>query len=92
MPLFFDWDPVKAETNARQHGVTFEEASTSFADPLSFTITDPDHSQGEQRFVLIGQTFRGRLVVVVHAERGDTIRIISARSATPGERDAHEKA
>jgi uncharacterized protein len=91
MPLLFDWDPVKAEANARKHGVTFEEASTAFADPLSVTIPDPDHSEAELRFLLLGHNFRGRLVVVAHTERGDTIRIISARFATQSERDAYEK-
>lgn len=90
MNLAFEWNPEKARTNARKHGVTFDEAATAFGDPLSATIPDPDHSDDEDRFILLVSTYQGRLVVVVHAERGDKIRIISARLATRTERHAYE--
>ena len=88
--LHFEWDPAKAESNRKKHGVGFEEAATAFRDPLSLTVPDPDHSVGEERFILVGVSFRNRLVVVAHAEDGDKIRIISARSATAAERKAYE--
>ena len=93
MPIRFEWDRAKADANTEKHGITFDEASTAFGDTLSLTISDPADSHGEERFVLIGQTFRGNLVVVVHLERDDgSIRIISARSATPAERRDYEEA
>jgi len=93
MPLRFEWDRPKADANREKHGVTFDEASTAFGDTLSLTIPDPLHSIGEERYVLIGQSFRGRLVVVVHVERDDgTIRVISARDANRAERRAYEEA
>ena len=82
MPLTFEWDPDKARANATRHGVEFAEAATAFADALSVTIPDPDHSLGEQRFVTLGMSHRQRLLVVAHTESGDRIRIISARRAT----------
>jgi uncharacterized DUF497 family protein len=91
MSLQFTWDPQKAATNLRKHKVSFPEAATAFADPLSLTIPDPDHSVGEERFILIGQSERRRLVVVVHVERGDLIRLISARLATRRERKTYEE-
>ncbi len=91
MSLQFTWDPRKAAANLRKHGVGFPEAATAFADPLSLTIPDPDHSAGEERFVLIGQSERRRLVVVAHVERGELIRIISARPATRRERNSYEE-
>ena len=92
MSLRFEWDRVKADSNSQKHDVTFDEASTAFGDTLSLTIRDPLHSIGEERYVLIGQTFRGRLVVVVHVERVDgTIRIISAREASRPERRVYEE-
>jgi len=78
----FEWDPEKARRNVANHGVSFEEAATAFGDPLSLTILDPDHSEEEDRFILLGQTYAGRLVVVVHTDRGENIRVISARLAT----------
>ena len=89
----FEWDPEKAELNLAKHGVTFEEASTAFGDPLSITISDPDHSDEEDRFVLLGQTYSGRFVVVVHTDRDETVRLISARIATKakGERRNYEE-
>ena len=89
--LQFDWDPDKAKVNQRKHGVSFAEAATAFGDPLSATIPDPDHSAGEARFVLVGLSYRGRLVVVAHAESDDFIRIISARPATNAERRFYEQ-
>jgi len=73
------------------HGVSFDEASTAFKDPLSLTIFDPLHSDEEDRFILIGTSFKNRLLVVVHTERGDNIRIISARKAKKNERKNYEK-
>jgi uncharacterized DUF497 family protein len=90
-PLRFAGDHRKASSNARKHGVTFAEASTAFGDPLSVTIPDPDHPGDEERFVLVGMSIRGRLLVVAHAERGDTIRLISARPAEPSEHKAYEE-
>ena len=71
MDLEFDRDPEKAEANARKHGVTFVEAATAFGDPLAITIDDPRHSVEEERFVLFGRSGRGRLLAVMHTERGD---------------------
>lgn len=90
MALRFEWDPKKAELNRRKHGVSFEEAMTSFGDSLSLTIADPPHSHGEKHWVLVGFSKRGRLLVVVHVDRGDRIRIISARQATPREKKEYE--
>lgn len=81
MALSFVWDSVKAAANLRKHGVSFPEATTAFADPNSLTVFDPDHSASELRFVLLGTSTRGRLLVVAHTERGDAVRIISARKA-----------
>ena len=89
--LHFDWDPEKAAENQAKHGLTLSEAATAFGDPLSITIPDPEHSVGEARFVLVGISYRYRLVVVAHTESGDTIRIISARSATNAERRVYER-
>ncbi|MCA1675884.1 MAG: BrnT family toxin [Actinobacteria bacterium] len=85
-----EWNPNKADSNLEKHGVPFDEAATAFGDPLSMTIADPDHSGDEERFVLLGQSFAGRLVVVVHTYRGERIRIFSARIATRNERRSHE--
>ena len=89
--LRFDWEPDKAETNETRHGVGFSEAATAFGDPLSITIPDPEHSVGEARFILVGLSYLGRLVVVAHAESHDSIRIISARLATKAERRSYEQ-
>jgi uncharacterized DUF497 family protein len=91
MALQFEWDSKKARSNKRKHGITFEEASAIFGDPLSITVHDPVHSVGENRFITIGTSATGRLVVVVHTERGDTIRIISARNATRNEKRQYEQ-
>jgi len=91
MPLLFQWNKNKAESNRKNHGVDFNEASEVFGDPLSVTIDDPDHSVGEVRSVTIGQSRRGRLLVVVSTERGDAIRIITARIAEDHEREHYEE-
>ena len=91
MALLFEWDASKARANVTKHGVTFDEASTVFQDALSVTIGDPLHSDGEDRFVLVGHSHKNRLLVVVHTERGDRIRIISARQATAKERCTYEE-
>ena len=86
----FEWNPKKAKRNLKKHGVSFEEAVTVFYDPLSATFDDPDHSVGEYRYITIGLSSRDRLLVVAHAERGEILRIISARLATAHERKKHE--
>ncbi|MEW6264835.1 MAG: BrnT family toxin [Thermodesulfobacteriota bacterium] len=91
MRVTVEWNNTKAKRNLRKHGVSFEEAATVFTDPLSSTIEDPLHSESEDRFVIIGQSIRGRLLVVIHADRGDRIRIISARVATAREREQYEE-
>lgn len=89
--LLFEWDTHKARENEKTHGVSFDEASTAFRDTFSLTIHDPLHSDKEDRFVLIGNSSRNRLLVVVHTERGENIRIISARKATKKERKQYEE-
>jgi uncharacterized DUF497 family protein len=91
MPLSFEWDHNKARGNLAKHGVSFEEATTVFGDPLSLTISDPAHSQAELRFITIGESHKKKLLVVVHTERGDNVRIISARCATRRERKSYEE-
>jgi uncharacterized DUF497 family protein len=87
----FEWDPEKAATNLRKHGVSFDEAATVFEDDLSLTGDDPDHSVGEVRLITFGVSSAGRLLVVAHTERGNRIRIISARPATRPERKLYEE-
>ena len=89
--LNFDWDSSKAKANLRKHGLSFEEASTAFEDTLSMTISDPLSSVSEERFVTIGETELGKLVVVVHTDRRDTVHIISARKASRRERMLYEE-
>jgi uncharacterized protein len=91
MALTFEWDANKARTNLTKHGITFEEAATVFGDSRSLTIPDPVHSAVENRFVIIGTSHRGKLLVVVHTERGENIRIISARVASRRERQNYEE-
>ena len=86
----FTWDPSKAKANQRDHGVSFEESSTVFGDPLASTIPDPDHSIGEERLLTMGQSSEGKLLVVSHTEERDNIHIISARRATSHERKDYE--
>jgi uncharacterized DUF497 family protein len=89
--VIFSWDVRKATANLKKHGTDFREAATIFADPLSTTFPDVDHSEHEDRFLTIGQSIRGRILVVAHTEEGDTIRIISARKATPREQSFYEE-
>ena len=86
----FEWDDAKAEANERKHGVTFTEAMTIFADPLALTGYDPDHSDDEDRYISMGLSADGRLLVVSHTDRGDNVRIISARVASRPERKEYE--
>lgn len=90
MDAEFEWDTEKAESNLQKHEVSFEEAATVFFDPLSLTIPDPLHSEGENRFVTTGLSNQQRQLVVVHSEGDDKIRIISARLATASERKKYE--
>lgn len=91
MGYIFEWDPKKTESNARKHRVTFDEASTVFADPLALLMPDPDHSLGEERYLLLGMSNRRRLVVVAFAERPPRTRLISARRATRQEQRGYEE-
>lgn len=86
----FEWDREKAKKNLKKHNVSFDEAMKVFYDPLSASFQDPDHSVNEERLITIGYSSHDRLLVVSHTERGKTIRIISARSATAKERKRHE--
>lgn len=90
MSLRFEWNDKKARLNKRKHKLTFEEASTVFADPLSLTIPDTVHSIGEDRFITIGTSAKNRLIVVVHTDNEDVIRIISARRASVNETKQYE--
>lgn len=89
--MHFEWDEKKAARNLRVHGVSFDEATIVFADPLFLTFADTDHSQEEQRFIIMGQSNKGRLLVVAYTGRGQTIRLISAREATRRERQYYEE-
>ena len=87
----FSWDPGKAASNDRQHGVSFQEAKTVFGDSLSMTVPDPDHSLGENRYIIVGTSIRNRALLVAHTERDHDIRIISARELTRRERRQYEE-
>ncbi len=91
MSFNFEWDEEKAKANFKKHKVSFDEAITVFSDPLSITIPDPDHSIDEERYIDIGTSDKGRVLVVVYTERGANIRIISCRKATPAERRRYEE-
>jgi uncharacterized DUF497 family protein len=86
----FEWDESKADSNLKKHGVSFPEAATVFGDPLAITFFDPDHSEAEDRFLTIGLSAAGRVVILSHTDRGEKIRIISAREATRSERKGYE--
>lgn len=86
----FEWNESKAEHNLSKHGVLFEEAKTVFDDPLYVDFYDPDHSDNEERHLIAGQSNRGQLLIVSYTERGDSIRLISAREVTRTEREAYE--
>jgi hypothetical protein len=87
----FEWDPQKAAANAKRRRLTFDEAASVLEDPLSTTYPDEAHSEEEARFLTIGASQRGRVLVVAHTERNDTIRIITARRATRREREFYEQ-
>jgi uncharacterized DUF497 family protein len=87
----FEWNPDKAALNLEKHGVSFQEAATVFNDPLSMTFPDPDHSIGESRYVIIGLSRFGQLLVVAHTDRETKVRIINARKATRQERRFYEQ-
>ena len=87
----FEWDPAKARRNRRKHRVSFQEAATVFGDPLAMTFLDPDHSTSEQRFITVGVSSTNRILIVAHADRGENVRIISARRATQTERKYYEE-
>ena len=87
----FSWDTKKAASNLNKHGVSFEEAATVFGDPLSDTFPDPDHSLEDDRFVIIGASESGKILVVAHTDDGEVVRLISAREVTQGERKSYEE-
>lgn len=91
MAISFEWDDKKAKSNLQKHGVSFEEASTVFGDEFSLTIDDPLHSQDENRLILIGKSMINNTLVVVHLEKTESIRIISARKATKKEKSFYEE-
>jgi uncharacterized DUF497 family protein len=88
----FEWDPAKERSNRRKHGVSFDEATTVFGDSFSLNMPDPSHSATEDRFLVLGRSARGRLLVVAYAERGPRTRLVSARKASPTERRRYEEA
>lgn len=89
--MVFEWDTNKEATNLAKHGISFDEAKTIFDDPLYVDFYDPDHSDDEHRYIMIGMSSQNRLLLVVYTERGDVVRLISAREATRGERKAYEQ-
>jgi len=86
-----EWDSKKAKSNLEKHGVSFEKSATALSDPMAATGADPDHSLTEERYVTFGVSENGRLVVVSHTEKDQTIRIINARKASKGEREIYEE-
>jgi uncharacterized DUF497 family protein len=92
MALSFEWDEAKDFANQKKHGISFNEAKTVFGDPRSITIADEAHSDEEDRYIDIGLSSRGRLIVVCYTDRPPNIRIISSRKATKSERKAYEQA
>jgi len=89
--MIFEWNPEKAVSNLAKHEVCFQETSTIFADPLSETFDDPDHSGNEQRFIIIGHSENRRLLFVSHTDNGEIVRIISAGEATRAEKKQYEQ-
>ena len=87
----FEWDDEKADINLKQHGVSFDEAKTVFDDPLYVDFYDPDHSLDEHRYIIIGESERGRVLIVSYTVRGDRTRLINARKVTQAEREAYEE-
>ena len=92
MKVSVEWDPAKARTNLKKHGVSFQEASSVFDDLLFITFLDMEHSLDEERYITLGLSQRNRLLLVAHTDREETIRIISARTATRNERKFYEEA
>lgn len=90
--MVFEWGPRKARIDLRKHGVSFTEAGTIFGDEHAITVSDPDHSDNEDRYITIGWSDRHRLLIVSHTDRDDRNRIISARELTKAERKEYEKA
>jgi uncharacterized DUF497 family protein len=86
-----EWDKIKAAANLEKHGIAFEEAATVFDDPMYVDFYDPDHSYGEHRYIIMGASCQQRLLFVSYTERGDAVRLISAREATPSERRGYEE-
>lgn len=91
MPIHFEWDEQKAKTNLLKHSVAFDEAKSVFTDPFYVDFYDPDHSDDEERYIIIGQSQQGRLLVVSYTERLQSIRLFSARAATRREIEAYEE-
>lgn len=91
MELIFEWDEEKAKANLKRHKVSFEEAKTVFNDPFLLTFPDPEHSKGEQRYINIGVSSKGRVLIAIHTEREGNTRLISCRKATPSERRTYEE-
>lgn len=89
--MVYEWDAKKAKRNRRKHRISFEDAATVFLDPLALTFPDPDHSLGEEREITIGLSSRRGVVFVSHCQREDSVRVISARKATRGERKQYEE-
>ncbi len=89
--MMFEWDANKAATNLVKHGISFDEAKTVFDDPLYVGFYDPDHSDEEHRYIMIGMSLQNRLLMMAYTERGDIVRLISAREATRVERKAYEQ-
>ncbi len=89
--MTFEWDPRKARQNRRKHRVSFQEAITVFGDPFAATYPDPDHSEMEHRFITVGMSNANRVLLVVHADGRENIRIVTARRATPRERENYEE-
>jgi uncharacterized DUF497 family protein len=87
----FEWNIGKAERNLSKHGVSFEEAKTVFDDPLYLDFYDPDHSEDEERYLIVGESHRGRLLIVSYTERNGVMRLISSRAVTRTEREAYEE-
>jgi uncharacterized DUF497 family protein len=87
----FEWDEEKAAINLAKHAVSFDEAQSAFDDPLYVAFYDPDHSDDEHRYLLIGESRRGRLLLISYTERDNVVRLISARETTRGEREAYEE-
>lgn len=91
MKLTFEWHAAKAKANIKKHNVSFDEAKTIFGDPFLLTFPDEEHSESEVRFINIGRTPKGKVLVVIHTEREGSIRIISSRTATASERNSYEE-